>query len=164
MNNYKFVNYDWYRNMPKNSYYNNYIPNMTRNNNYFYPDLNLNNQSSNNLFSPSEGFKNGNLFSNLYSGYKNYKPARLEARTERERDLLKIQEIGFAAHELNLYLDTHPEDQSMLALFNDYRNQVNELTRDYENKYGPLTINSNNMNESFTWVENSWPWEVRRNV
>ena len=53
----------------------------------------------------------------------------------------------------------------MLTLFNDYRNQANKLATDYENKYGPLTINSNSLDENtFNWVENSWPWEERKNV
>ena len=163
MNNYKYVNYDWYRNMPKNNYYN-VIPNMTRNNN-FYPDFNTSQNINPNLFNPDEGFKNGNLFSNLDNEYKNYVPSRPQAKTNQEKELLKIQEISFAAHELNLYLDTHPDDQSMIRLFNDYRIQVNDLIREYERKYGPLTTNSDSMNaNSFIWEENTWPWEVRRNV
>lgn len=157
MNNYNFINYDWYRNMPKNNRYGNL--NM-RNNNYFYPEFNLNN----NLFPPSEGFKNGNLFSNLYNQYKDYSPLKPNAKTNQEKELLKIQEISFAAHELNLYLDTHPNDQSMLTLFNDYQNQLNELVSNYENKYGPLTVNNSINTNFFTWEENTWPWEVRRNV
>ncbi len=163
MNNYKYVNYDWYRNMSSNNYYNS-TPSMNRNNTYFYPGLNMNQTFNNNLFTPDEGFKNGNLFSNLYSQYKNYTPMKPTARTNQEKDLLKIQEISFAAHELNLYLDTHPNDQSMLRLFNDYQNQLNELVNNYENKYGPLTVNNNNNTNSFIWEENTWPWEVRRDV
>ena len=111
------------------------------------------------LFNPKEGFEKGNLFSNLYREYKNYRPASLRANTDEERLSLNLQALCFAAHELNLYLDLHPEDQSMIALFNDYQKQIQDLTREYETKYGPLFVSSNNNNSSFEWVNNKWPWE-----
>ena len=42
----------------------------------------------------------------------------------KERKLLNIQAIMFIDHDLNLYLDLHPEDQSMVTLFIDYRRQI----------------------------------------
>lgn len=48
----------------------------------------------------------------------------------------------------------------MLALFNDYRRKSNELTREYEEKYGPLNISSNSLDgNNFTWATDPWPWE-----
>lgn len=132
-------------------------------NNYKYYDylyrnnMNMNNQ---NLYNPKEGFIKGNMFSNLYSEYKNYKPQQLIPQTEQEKLLYELDSISFAAHELNLYLDMHPEDQSMVTLFNDYRRKLDELTKKYESMYGPLTVNSNEMeNKTFSWVNTSWPWE-----
>ncbi len=132
-------------------------------NNYYYqnynwnPSLNRNNNIPN-LFSPTEGFQKGNLFSNLYSEYKNYQPDKLKANNNQEQKLLTLQTIAFAAHDLNLYLDIHPEDQSIVELFNDYKRQLIELTNEYEIKYGPITVNSNNSN-GFTWEKSPWPWE-----
>ncbi len=132
-------------------------------NNYKYYDylyrnnMNMNNQ---NLFNPKEGFIKGNMFSNLYSEYKNYKPQQLIPTTEQEKLLYELDSISFATHELNLYLDLHPTDQSMVTLFNDYRRKLDELTKKYESMYGPLTVNSNEMeNKTFSWVNTSWPWE-----
>lgn len=132
-------------------------------NNYKYYDylyrnnMNMNNQ---NLYNPKEGFIKGNMFTNLYSEYKNYKPQMLNPKSEQERMLYELDSISFAAHELNLYLDMHPEDQSMVTLFNDYRRKLEELTKNYESMYGPLTVNSNEMeNKTFSWVNTSWPWE-----
>ena len=132
-------------------------------NNYKYYDylyrnnMNMNNQ---NLFNPTEGFIKGNMFTNLYSEYKNYKPQMLNPKSEQEKMLYELDSISFAAHELNLYLDMHPEDQSMVTLFNDYRKKLDELTKNYESMYGPLTVNSNEMeNKTFSWVNTSWPWE-----
>lgn len=132
-------------------------------NNYKYYDylyrnnMNMNNQ---NLYNPKEGFIKGNMFTNLYSEYKNYKPQMLNPKSEQERMLYELDSISFAMHELNLYLDMHPEDQSMVTLFNDYRRNLEELTKNYESMYGPLTVNSNEMeNKTFSWVNTTWPWE-----
>ncbi len=126
-------------------------------NNYKYYDYSFrNNVNNQNLFNPSEGFIRGNMFSNLYSEYKNYKPQKLNPRNEQEKRLFEIQAICFAAHELNLYLDLNPYDQSMITLFNDYIKKEEELVREYESMYGPMIVN-NNMSE---WVSKKWPWEV----
>ena len=58
------------------------------------------------------------------------------------------------------YLDTHPEDQSMVTLFNDYRKKKAELTREYEESYGPLTVGSDVMEgNTYSWIHSPWPWE-----
>lgn len=137
MNNY--IDTYWYRTNPTN----------------FTP---VNNPS---LYGPKEGYEKGNLFANLYSQYKNYQPATLKAKNERENKLYELSAISFAAHELNLYLDLHPNDQSMITLFNDYRIKANELIKEYEKLYGPLTISSNTLDSNvFAWEKDPWPWEV----
>ena len=148
MNNYNFDNYNMYRNMSND----NYFP---------YMNNNMNNINNVNLFNPTEGFEKGNLFSNLYSEYKNYMPIKFNPKNEQEKMLYDLQTICFATHELNLYLDLHPDNQSMLTLYNDYMRKERELTKQYEEKYGPLTTNSTEIGDnSFKWVENKWPWEV----
>lgn len=136
MNNY--IEYDWYRN-------NNYLNN---------------NSNSMSLDNPQEGFEKGNMFKKLYNQYKDYKPAKLNASGEKEKKLLDISATCFAAHELNLYLDLNPEDQSAFMLFMDYERQANKMIEEYEKMYGPLNVNSDEM-KSFTWATDKWPWEVR---
>ena len=89
------------------------------NQNYVYPFLN--NYSSGNidmnfanqqdlyrnttmpsLFTPAQGLDYGNLFSNLYQSYKNYKPASVSANNERESLIRELARMDFAAHEINL--------------------------------------------------------------
>lgn len=137
-------NYDttWYQHMMRNSY---------------------NNMTNNSLFTPEVAYNNGNLFSNLYSEYKNYRPAQLSANTEKEKLLLDIGRLSFAAHDLNLYLDLNPNDESMLALFNDYRKQANSVISEYESKFGPCNISSNALETGpFKWINSPWPWEVMK--
>lgn len=162
MNNYNFFNDEWYKNTMRNSC------DDLNSRNILFPNMNGNKMDIPNmtsLFTPEEGYNKGNLFANLYDQYKNYNPRPLKAVSEKERLLLELSRIKFAAHELNLYLDIYPDDNSMLTLFNDYRNRANELKKQYESLYGPLTISSNSLeNSPFMWVENSWPWEGNKYV
>ena len=117
------------------------------------------------LFTPAVALDNGNLFSNLYSQYKNYKPVAVTTNNEREALMRELGRMAFAAHELNLYLDIHPDDTGMITLFNDYREKANQLMSEYDKKFGPLTINSNSLNQTpFIWEKDVWPWEVKPNV
>ena len=134
--------------------YNNYLPN-----NYFLnttPGIRNNNQVE--LYSPKEGYEKGNMFANLYSQYKNYKPKELTATTEEERLFLELSKLAFAAHDLKLYLDVNNDDNSMINLFNDYNNKINNLVREYESKYGMITSFDIN---NYISDDKSWPWERR---
>ncbi len=139
MNNY--FQYEWYRNNEP-----------IKNNNYSMNNIMLDN--------PKTGFEKGNMFNNLYSQYKNYSPAKIETQNEKEKMLMDISAICFAAHELNLYLDLNPDDQSTFMLFMDYEKKANRMIEEYERMYGPLNINNEDM-KSFTWATDKWPWEVR---
>ena len=132
--------------------------NMYRSNNDIY-------RNTTSLYNPTIGFINGNMFSNLYTPYKNYKPENLTPKNEREKLLLDLSKISFAAHELKLYLDINPNDNSMLALFNDYTKKANELKDEYESKYGVLGSTNGDFTETpFAWEEEMWPWEAKFNV
>ena len=111
------------------------------------------------LMNVKEGFLKGNAFQNLYNPHKNYEPQQLIAKTEQEKCLYELSAITFAAHEINLYLDIHPDDQSMFMLFKDYQKQVHRMMEEYEEKFGPICVGSEKMSQSFNWVYNEWPWE-----
>ena len=119
-------------------------------------------RNSSYLFKPTEGYDVGNLFQNLYDEYKNYKPRKLEGRNEKERAYLDLSRIAFAMHEVNLYLDTHPDDRMMIQLFNDYRKMYVEMEAKFEREYGPITTCSEAMESfPFAWTNS---WEVNGNV
>ncbi|MBR3210307.1 MAG: spore coat protein CotJB [Bacilli bacterium] len=118
-----------------------------------------NNSYPNRLLNSKEGFIKGNMFQDLYNPYKNYQPQDLIPKTEQEKCLYELSAVTFAAHELNLYLDLHPEDQSMFMLFTDYQKKAHRLMEEYEDKYGPIMVNSKEMNNSFSWAQTNWPWE-----
>lgn len=156
-----------------NDYYNylngysdmNFMPNP----NNMIDDMNYQNafpntfmQNNNSVADSMTGLKRGNMFNNLYEQYKNYKPEELKAKTEREDLLLQIKEQKFAMIDLGLYLDLHPNDKSVLNLFNNSLNKEKELCNLYESKYGPLTFDSMAQNNDWLWVRSPWPWEVQK--
>jgi len=113
------------------------------------------------LYPPYDGYIRGNLFKNLYQAYKNFKPARVRVSGERDEMMLNIGQMAFASHELNLYLDNYPNDREALNLFTRYRKMTNELIKDYERRYGPLTVSGDwNSNIPFKWESDKWPWEM----
>ena len=113
-----------------------------------------------NLFSPENGYNLGNMFQDLYDQYKDYKPVQLKARNEQEKSYLELSRISFAMHEMNLYLDLHPDDQKIQKLFNDYRKMFIDLEKKYEQKYGALTTCSDSLESMpFNWSTTSFPWE-----
>ena len=141
------------------------------NNNFYnipkdwYKEFNANfnitdNQTNPNLSEPKEGFLRGNLFNNLYNPYKNYKYGALKPTNKKEELLYNILMYKFALTELNLYLDTHPNNSSMLNLYNKYLLEEKKLCKQYEMNYGPLTVDGENLGtNSWNWIKSPWPWE-----
>ncbi len=78
--------------------------------------------------------------------------------TEREILLKKISTYQFAALDLQLFLDTHPNDTETIAKMKDFKSKAKPLIEEYEKKYGPLT-KSTNCKNNWSWVKAPWPWE-----
>ncbi|MFT8871112.1 MAG: spore coat protein CotJB [Sporolactobacillus sp.] len=77
------------------------------------------------------------------------------------KDLQALQAIDFTVVELNLYLDTHPDDLDALKQFNSAALKSHELRTDFEKKYGPLQGFGNSFSAfPWQWVEAPWPWQV----
>ena len=76
----------------------------------------------------------------------------------REEMLTDISAFDFMLTDLNLYLDTHPEDHNALMYYNNIRNQYNALKQQFTNDFGPLTPNSTS-NTFWNWIDNPWPWD-----
>ena len=128
-------------------------------NTFMMPNNNISDNS--NITDTQTGFKRGNLFNNLYSEYKNYKPNDLKANSEREDLIMQIDEQRFAIIEMNLYLDIYPNDKNALNKFNSYLRKEKELINLYESKYGPMTISSPVQKDNWLWNNSPWPWEVQ---
>lgn len=165
MNEYGFDYMNYINNIPNSM---NYNPNQQASMHYMMqnPAMNqpmgsnmmMNNQ--NQVLEPSQGFMRGNMFGNLYDPYKNYKPANLDPKNEKEALLYQVMQYKFALNDLDLYLDTHPNDKEMIALYNKYLAIEKQMCDKYENMYGPLTLDSNYLGtNTWNWKNSPWPWE-----
>lgn len=77
----------------------------------------------------------------------------------RNRLLRQIQIYAFAVNEAILYLDTHTDDAAALAYYDKYRARLREAIRTYEENYGPITADTVNTANGWSWVKEPWPWE-----
>ena len=90
----------------------------------------------------------------IYSTFKGYIPNKVLAETP----LGEIMILSFAAAELGMYLNTHPEDKEALQLRNNYVRLLRDATAVYEKEIGPLTMESP-MDATWSWINGPWPWE-----
>lgn len=77
---------------------------------------------------------------------------------------LEIQRYRFAAHDMQLFLDTHPNDEKAFALFVSLTKKAKELKKEYVKKYGPLTVSDTAESDCYDWICNPWPWEKGGNA
>ena len=81
----------------------------------------------------------------------------------REKLLAWIDQVSFAVVEMNLYLDTHPEDEDALA-FSGKSGASKRSTETVRRTVRPAhdRYRQHRMSRSFEWVMQPWPWEVNR--
>lgn len=142
MNNFKeFINYSNTYNKNQNTYMNNL-------------------KSNNNLYDAYNGFIRGNMFKNLYDPYKLNEPYDIKPMNEQAELLTLLNSLGFAMIDLNLYLDIYSSDTNMIDLYNQFRKEKEQILKEYENKYGPITLNSDTLNTTpWAWNDMPWPWD-----
>lgn len=150
MNNY-LNNYNYFQNYSQNQSYKQNVNN----------DIYSNNSKSNQLYNPYQGYIRGNLFENLYNPYKIKEPYDIKPMNEQAELLTFINSLAFACIDLNLYLDVNPNDRNIIDLFNEYKKEKKNLMEEYQNKYGPLLLNSDSLNNyPWAWNNRPWPWEI----
>lgn len=119
---------------------------------------NLNNNMI--FLNSNEGFLRGNMETNSYIPYKNMTYIKPIISDEKMALLYSIQELSFAAHDINLYLDMHPNDKNAISLYNNYNMEAKKLTIDYEKKYGPINLSDDEGLSMipWSWINEPWPW------
>lgn len=77
----------------------------------------------------------------------------------------KIRALGFAIHETELFLDTHPDDCRALETREEYLSEQNSLICEYEKSFGPWIVTSTDVSgtDCWAWIEGPWPWEYSCN-
>lgn len=78
--------------------------------------------------------------------------------TKRQILLRKISTYAFAMLDLQMFLDTHPNDEKTLMRVEKFKTMLKPLVEEYEREYGPLMKSSDTTN--WSWVNSPWPWEA----
>lgn len=76
----------------------------------------------------------------------------------REKLLEEVMAADFTVIDLNLYLDTHPNDLRAIAISNNSIQKAKMLRSNFERCYGPLTP-ATFSKCPYEWIESPWPWE-----
>lgn len=109
------------------------------------------------MFEPEHALKRGTLFAGLdLPLWNDFRSGCLPLSK-----LTDVQALKFAAHELALYLDTHPCDEEAIRLYNAYRTAANERSAEFCRTEYPLTQSCNTENTCrYAWVDDPWPWQT----
>ena len=126
-------------------------------NNNLYENMN---KSPNLLYDPYNGFIRGNLFRDLYDSYKKEEPYEIRPLNDQAKMLTEIDSLGFAMTDLNLLLDVDPYNKEAINLFNQYNEKKESLIKDYEKRFGPITLYRDSLNSfPWAWINMPWPWD-----
>ncbi len=66
---------------------------------------------------------------------------------------------SFGINDINLFLDTHPENKDAIKLYQQYRKIRDDAISKLTENYGPLTPYDSEDTASWTWIETPWPWQ-----
>ena len=111
-------------------------------------------------FSRTEALQTGTLFPGLDLPFK----AAIQAHTQLPNTaLVELMALDFAIKELNLYLDTHANDQEVLQLYWSYLKLAKEGQEKYRKMYGPLLSTDLTPEDGYAWLKDPWPWDVGGN-
>lgn len=74
----------------------------------------------------------------------------------------RVNAAKFAAWELHLFLDTHPNNCDAARKLEEYRQAIERLTKEFEEKFGPIGETPQNTSR-WAWISEPWPWEKEAN-
>ncbi len=102
-----------------------------------------------------KGLVRGTLFPGLDLPFM----GMVNAEEKPNTPLTELQALGFALHELALYLDTHRDDKEALQLYRQYQRIYHEAMMDYSKSHGPMSHGMPTDQNGYSWVDDPWPWE-----
>ncbi|ACL71049.1 spore coat protein CotJB [Halothermothrix orenii] len=74
--------------------------------------------------------------------------------------LMEIMEYQFGVVETTLYLNTHPRDERVLDLHNEFARGLQDLERQYQEEYGPLYAAYPMADYPWAYIDEPWPWQI----
>ena len=76
----------------------------------------------------------------------------------RDGMLRAVMGYDFAAHDILLYLDTHPNDMDAFSIYKEMVSKARTARAAFEARFGPLTAHAAADNSAFMWLDSPWPW------
>lgn len=73
--------------------------------------------------------------------------------------LRDVQAKSFLAHDILLYLDTHPEDREAFAAYQDALNDRYAAVRAYEQQARSLQPDAMRRQGGYDWLDGKFPWQ-----
>ena len=113
-------------------------------------------ESAADTYETQEALYRGTLFPGLDLPFRNVGNDGLPSGPMQE-----LMAIDFVADELELYLDTHSEDQEAFDLYQSFLALRMEARERYTARFGPITQCDQLGSESYTWLKDPWPWEFQ---
>lgn len=104
-------------------------------------------QTFSKVFPAQAALRSGTLFPELH------KPMSCAPVPTGCAESSRHQEMAFAAWEMRLYLNTHPQDQNALQMYEQICRQMHEAN--YACTFAPC-----NGSGRWMWVDDPWPWET----
>ena len=79
---------------------------------------------------------------------------------DQQQLLTQISAISLLAHDLHLFLDTHPGNEEALKDHQKLSEQFQKLEQQYEQQYGPLlNFGHQTVGAPNNWIKEPWPWQ-----
>lgn len=116
-------------------------------------------QQGSQKYSHTGALANGTIFPALNLPFH----LKVEPGTLPDTQSAQLQALLFVVTELGLYLDTHQDDTEAFRLFQQYTEMAREAKKQYEEAHGPLTQLSAGQDKAYRWLDDPWPWEIRKN-
>ena len=120
--------------------------------------INMNNQELTTLVAPEAALARGSSFVNLFIPYKFETNKILKGTNPRQNIIALIDIYAFVVTDLQLFIDTHPNNERAKTLILTFKTELNKLKEYYNTNFTPLTMDSIS-NESY--ITGPWPWEDR---
>ncbi len=76
-----------------------------------------------------------------------------------QQRLKDISIADFAMVDLQLYLDTHPDDKTAMEYYKHYAGLKHRLSKEFAEKYYPLMPEYSTSCKEWNWVLSPMPWE-----
>ncbi len=107
--------------------------------------------------------RRGLIRGTMYPGLDLPFQGRVNTKELNQTPMTELQALNFAIQDLQLYLDTHREDEEALETYRAYQQMYRQCREAYQEKYGPLNQLSAADCPSFRWLDDPWPWEYSKN-